>query len=135
MNPSRDTSGCECKNDLIGLSLLSEISARQAFSSHVPLTYYLPAAAANCILLLVCACECDYNLYGCQRCFPSTLGRKICPADCQCVFERRCVLVSVQMLVYECVHLKCSATGTLRQICTLQAPLCVRMIELEKQLQ
>lgn len=48
MNPPGETSGCQRKIKLIGLSLLSEISARQALSPRVPLAYYLPAVD-NCV--------------------------------------------------------------------------------------
>ncbi len=104
VNPPRETSGCQCEINLIGLPLLLEISARQALSSHVPPTYCLPAAA-NCILLLVCACECD-RIYRLSE-VPVYLGQenmsdRLCVCVCVCVCVCGCACVCAHAFLRVC---------------------------------
>lgn len=80
VKPPQETSGWRCEINLIGLSLLLEISARQAPPhTPVPPTYYLPAAAANCIDYLCLTVQPVWPQFiGCQqRCCLSLSGKNM----------------------------------------------------------
>lgn len=103
MKPPQETSGWRCEINLIGLSLLLEIFARQALPPP-----NMSLQRITCLLLLLLMLDCSVSvttIYRLSAEMLSVFGREKYVTQIVCGFLHRCVHVSVHMPVYKCVHL------------------------------